>query len=110
MAVMNGGQGSGGFDRVLQVFADIAGVFQSHRQPQQAGGHAQFFARLGRELEMGGGGGVGDQAFGVAQIVGNVDQLERIGKLERGFLAALDLERDIPPPLSIWARARLCCG
>ena len=36
---------------------------------------------------------MGHQAFGVAQIVGDVDQLERIGEAERRFLAAFDLER-----------------
>ena len=36
-------------DRLFQVFAKIVGVFQAHRQAQQARGHAQLGARLRRQ-------------------------------------------------------------
>ena len=42
---------------------------------------------------MGGGGGVGEQAFGIAQIVGNADDLERIGKRKRRLLSANNIKR-----------------
>ena len=65
--------------RLFQIFAKIVGVFQPHRQAQQARRDAQRGARLRRQLLVGGGLGMGDQALGVAQIVGDVDQLQRIG-------------------------------
>jgi hypothetical protein len=37
---------------------------------------------------------MGDQALGVAKIVADAHELERVLEAERGGLAALDLERD----------------
>src|SRR5690349_24459978 len=40
-----------------------------------------------------GGGGMRDQAFAVTQIVGDLDQLERVLEAERARLAALHRDR-----------------
>ncbi len=40
------------------------------------------------------GRGMGDQALGVAEIVADAHQRERVLEAERRFLAALDLEGD----------------
>ena len=42
---------------------------------------------------MGGGGWMRDQAFGVAEVVGDADQPQRIEETEGAFLAAFDFER-----------------
>ncbi len=49
---------------------------------------------VGREPLMRGRGGMRDQALGVAEIVADLDDAQRVLEAERFRLAAGDLERD----------------
>ena len=78
----------------VQVFLYVFGVLQSHRQAHLAVGdaHAGAFFRLQALVRR--GGGMGDQALGVAQVVGNVDQLQGVEEAEGALAPAFDVEGD----------------
>src|SRR5262245_42547447 len=67
-------------------------MLQSGREAHEALADAELGAGFRLEALMRGGGGMGDEALGVAEIVGYPRQLQRIEEAERGRLAALDLE------------------
>src|SRR5215510_15828932 len=81
-------------ERGNEVFDDVIGMFQPAREPHQtvadaelrAGGGCEALVRRGRRMR--------DQALGVAEIVADFDELERILKTERAGLAAGHLECD----------------
>src|ERR1700675_756362 len=62
-------------------------MFEADRQPHQSVGDADLGAMRRRRR-------VRDQALGVAEIVADADELERVLKTECRLLAALDLEGD----------------
>jgi hypothetical protein len=49
-----------------QVFHQIGGIFQAHGQPHHAITNADLGAFLRPDGPVSGGGGMGDQAFGIA--------------------------------------------
>ncbi len=67
-------------------------MFQAHRDAQDARRDAEARAVVFGQTRMGGGRRMADQALGVAQIVRDIDQRQRIGDPERRVLAAFDLE------------------
>src|SRR5258708_39834404 len=69
-------------------------MFKPGRESDKAFADPEFGARLRRQPLMRGGGGMGDEALGVAEIVGNPRYLQRVEAAERTRLAALDLEAD----------------
>src|SRR5258707_14329257 len=80
--------------RRLQILDQIVLMFKPGRESDKAFADPEFGARLRRQPLMRGGGGMGDEALGVAEIVGNPRYLQRVEAAERGRLAALDLEAD----------------
>src|SRR6185503_14194929 len=79
--------------RVFEIVGEVLPVLQPYRQPQQTLRYAELLAGVFAEALMGGGGGVGDQALRIAEIVGDADDLQRVGDLECTGLPAIDLER-----------------
>src|SRR5947209_10481785 len=67
----------------LQVLDQIFDILDPNRQAQHPVAYADRRALLRRETLMGRGRGMGDQALRVAEIVGNVDDFERVGEAER---------------------------
>src|ERR1700744_6146700 len=80
--------------RRLQILDQVVSVLQAGRESDKAFADPEFGARLRRQPLMRGGGGMGDEALGVAEIVRNPRQLQRVERAERRRLAALDLEAD----------------
>ena len=69
-------------------------MLEPGREPHQAVADAELGALLRRQPLVRGRRRMGDQALGVAEIVGDADQLERIEEAERAALPPFDLERD----------------
>src|SRR5260221_12040829 len=78
--------------RRVQILDQVVAVFESGRESDQTFADPEFGARLRRQPLMRGGRRMGDEALGVAEIVGNPRNLQRVERAERGRLAALDLE------------------
>src|SRR5438128_295497 len=78
----------------LQVLDQVLDVFNPDRQSQHAVAYADRGALLGGEPLMCRRRRVGDQALRVAEIVGNVDDFQRIGEGEGRRLTADDIECD----------------
>src|SRR5262245_4971931 len=77
-----------------QILHHVVGVLQPAGEPQQAIADAELGARRRREALVRGGRGMRDQALGVAEIIADADEPERILDAKRRSLAALDLEGD----------------
>src|SRR5215203_4032607 len=69
-------------------------MFETGREAYQPVGDAKLGARLRRQALMRGRGRMGDEAFRIAEIVGDAHQLERIEEAEGGGLTAIDLKGD----------------
>ena len=92
------------YDRVLtaasdfiqrrqQILDHVVGVLEPGRKPHQPVADAELGALLRRQPLMRRRRRMRDQALGVAEIVGDADELERVEEAERACLAAFDLER-----------------
>src|SRR5215471_21350504 len=77
-----------------EVLDDVVGMLEAGREAQESVADAELGARLRGQALMRGGGGMRDQALGVAQIVADAHELERVLEAERRRFAALDLEGD----------------
>ena len=77
------GRGSGRLQRRFDVARQVAGAFQPDGQPHPAGGQADLQPLLLGHRAVGGGGGVGGHGLGVAEVVGDVDDLQRVQEVER---------------------------
>src|SRR5437870_1526075 len=78
-------------ERGNEVFDDIVGMFQPAREPHQTIANAELGAGGGRETLMRGGRRMRDQALGVAEIIADLHEPERILEAEGGSLAAWHL-------------------
>src|SRR5437879_6562598 len=78
----------------LQILDQIVAMLQPRRESDKTLADAEFGARLQSQPLMGRGRRMGDEAFGVAEVVGNPRKLQRVQTTERPRLAALDLESD----------------
>ena len=68
-------------------------LLEPDRQTQQPVADADARARLRRQPLMRRRRRMGDEALGVAEVVGDLDDLQRVGEAEGRGLAALDVER-----------------
>src|SRR6202790_53579 len=80
--------------RGSQILDQIVAVFEAGRESDETLADPEFGSRLRRQPLVGGGGWMGDEALGVAEIVRNPRDLQRVETTERRRLAALDLEAD----------------
>src|SRR5437588_4304896 len=69
-------------------------MLEPGREAHKALADAELGPRLRRQALMRRGGGVGHEALGVAEIVRDTRDLQRVEAAERAGLAALDLEAD----------------
>src|ERR1039458_4452882 len=69
-------------------------MLEAGREADKALTDPKLAARLRRQPLMRRGCRMGDEALGIAEIVGDPRQLQRVEKAERPGLAALDLETD----------------
>ncbi|CCC96685.1 protein of unknown function [Azospirillum baldaniorum] len=82
-----------GSERAVEVFDDVLGVLQPDGQAEQVRTDVRRRLLLDRQLGVGGGVGVGDQALGVAQVVGDHHHPQVVQGAEGLFLAALQEDR-----------------
>src|SRR5213595_565242 len=80
--------------RLLQILDQIVVMFEAGRESDKSFADAEFGSNLRRQPLMRRGGRMGDEALGVAEIVGNPRDLQRVEATERRRLAAFDLEAD----------------
>src|SRR3974390_2666813 len=78
--------------RRVQILDQVVRMFEPGRETYKALADAEFGARFRRQPLMRGGGGMGDEALGVTQIVRDARQLQCVEAAEGGGFAALDLE------------------
>src|SRR6202035_3335856 len=78
--------------RRVQILDQVVAMFEPGGESDKTLADAEFGARLRRQPLMGGGRGMGDETLGVAEIVGNPRDFQRVEGAERRRLAALDLE------------------
>src|SRR5437879_8287623 len=78
--------------RRMQVLDQIVGMLEAGREANETFADAELGARFRREPLMRCGGGMGDKALGVAEIVRDPRNLQPIEKTERAGLAALRSE------------------
>src|SRR5687768_1889129 len=83
-----------GPERLRQILDQVLRILEPDRQPQHPVGDAEALPLLRREPLMRGGGGMGDEALRIAEIVRDVDELEAVQRAEGAFLSARQLERD----------------
>ena len=79
---------------LIEVGREVAHILKSDREPHAVVRNAKLRAGVRREPLMGGGGGMGGEAFGVAEIVADLEDLQRVQDAKGRRLVALDLERD----------------
>ena len=84
----------GSIERLREILDQVVDVFEADRKPHHPLADAKMGALLRLQALVGRRRGMGQQALGVAEIVGNADDRERVGHCERAGLAALDLEGD----------------
>ena len=77
-----------------QILDQVIRMFEAAGEAHQSVGNAEFGAGLRFEALVSRGRGMRDEALGVAEIVADLDQLERILEGKRGRLAAFDFEGD----------------
>src|SRR5690606_20571866 len=80
--------------RLVHILDQILRVLDADGKPQQAVAYAEPRAHLRRQPLMRRRCRMRDEALGIAQVVGNLDDLKSVGETERAFLAALDLDAD----------------
>src|SRR5690606_32971680 len=84
----------GACECAVDIPDQVVRVFDPCRKPQCAaensGGGAAFITQVLVRCR----GRMGDQALGIAQIVGNLDDLQSIAEIERRLLAAFDVKTD----------------
>jgi hypothetical protein len=71
----------------------IRSLSKAHADPQHPLADPHFRAHCRRQAGMGCGGRVRHQRLGIADVVRNIDHLERVEHLVRGLTPAIDLER-----------------
>ena len=96
--------------RLVEVLDQIVGMFEPGGEADEAFADAELGTRFQREALMRGGGGMRDEALGVAQIVADDHKLERVLEAERRGLAALDLEATSVDPPRICFFTVAACG
>ena len=96
--------------RSKHILDDIVGVLEAAGEPHHAIADAELGARRRREPLVRRRRRMGDEALGVAEIVADANELERVLKAERGLLAALDLERNQGRAARICRCAISACG
>ena len=77
-----------------EVVDEVADVLEADRDAQHAVGDADRGARLGRQPAVRRRRRVGDERLRVAEVVGDVDDLQRVHQRERLVLASVELEGD----------------
>src|SRR5215472_13238799 len=80
--------------RAVEVLDEVAGVFETDGQTNQSLVDAQRLFILRGKFLMRGGRGMSDEALGVAEIVGNLDDAQRILEAERASFSARNNESD----------------
>src|SRR5690606_28688077 len=85
---------SGAGERAIDILDQILGILDAGGYAQCAVEYTGLRAALIREVLVRRGGGMGDQALGVAEIVGNLYDFQGIGKIEGSLLAARKLHAD----------------
>ena len=100
--------------RLVDVGDQVVGAFQPDRDADHAVAEPDRGAALRAHRPVSRGGRVGDQRFGVAEVVGDVDQPQLVQQLEGPFLGGalrrVELEGDTVPPPDICRLARSNCG
>ena len=76
----------------MDIGHDIAGIFEADRRPDSAVIDAQVQPFLEGNSLMCRSRRMGDQAFGIPQIVGDIDQAESIEETKCPFPTALEIE------------------
>src|SRR6185437_6418766 len=80
--------------RALQVLDQIVAMLEAGGEADEALADPEFGAAFRRQPLMRRRRRMGDEGLGVAEIVGDPRQLERVEAAERGSLAAPDFESD----------------
>src|SRR3989442_15117043 len=80
--------------RCRKILDQIIDMFEPGREADETFADAEFGTRFRRQPLMRGGRRMGDEALGVAEIVRDARDPQRVEAAERGLLAALDLEAD----------------
>src|SRR2546430_3035007 len=80
--------------RRRKILDQIVGMLEPARKANEAFADAELSARLRCQPLMRRRRGMGDEALGVAEIVRDARDPQRVEAAERGLLAALDLEAD----------------
>src|SRR5260370_18939422 len=76
----------------LQILDQIVAVLEAGREPDKAFADPEFGARLRRQPLMGGSPRMGDEAFGIAEIVRNPAKLHPLKTAEPRRLSAFAFE------------------
>src|SRR5271167_2806135 len=82
------------FQRRQHVLDDVVGMLEPYRKAYQAVADTEFGALRRSQPLMRRRRRMRDEALGVAEIIADANELERILEAERGVLAALDVEGD----------------
>src|ERR1700753_3613129 len=80
--------------RRIQILNQVIRMLQPGGEANETFADAELGTGLRRQPLMRRGGRMGDEALGVAEIVGNLGEPQAVERTERGGLAALDLEAD----------------
>ena len=94
----------------LQILDQIVAVLEAGREPDKALADAEFGARLRRQPLMRRGRRMGDEALGVAEIVRDPRQLQRVETTERAALPPLTSKPTSVDPARICFLTIAACG
>jgi len=96
--------------RRRKILDQIIGMLEPGREANEAFADAEFGARLRRQPLMRRRSGMGDEALGVAEIVGDARQFQRIQTSERAGLAPLTSKPTSVEPAPICFFTTAACG
>ena len=80
--------------RRIHIRGKVGRVLEPDREPDEILAHADFGTGSGAHIAVGGRRGMGGEASGITEIIGNVDDPQRIEKRKGRRLAAFHAEGD----------------
>src|SRR3984957_5192117 len=95
------GEGAGRIQRAIEIGENVVDMFDADRETDIAVGNAGLDLILGRELRMGGRGGMNGEAARVADIGDVIEELQAVDETPPRFASFGEFETDKAAELAV---------